>query len=127
MIAPELQAMLAKARENHKAAILLLNNDFPEIAASRAYYAMFYTAETLLLSRNLTFSSHSAVIAAFGREFAKTGLLDPRFHRELIDAQDLRHSGDYGSGPQASAGQVQEMLQWAAEFITAAESFLRRE
>jgi len=36
--------------------------------------------ETLLLSKGLTFSSHSAVIAAYGKGFAKTGLLDPKFH-----------------------------------------------
>jgi uncharacterized protein (UPF0332 family) len=38
------------------------------------------------------------VISAFGREFSKPGLLDPKFHRWLIDAQDLRNIGDYGVG-----------------------------
>ena len=47
---------------------------------------MFYLAQVLLLSRGLSFSSHAAVIAAFSKEFAKTGVLDVRFHRCLIDA-----------------------------------------
>jgi uncharacterized protein (UPF0332 family) len=64
--------LLEKAKENIKAAELLLSQGFEEISASRAYYAMFYLAEALLHSRDLSFSSHSAVIAAFGKEFLKT-------------------------------------------------------
>ena len=48
-------------------------------ASSRAYYAMFYMAETLLLSTSLAYSKHSAVIAAVGREFAKAGVMPPEF------------------------------------------------
>jgi hypothetical protein len=46
--------------------MLRLSSDF---AASRAYSSLFYTAEALLLSRGLSYSSHPAVIASFGKEF----------------------------------------------------------
>jgi uncharacterized protein (UPF0332 family) len=85
---------------------------------------MFYIAQALLLSRGLSFSSHAAVIAAFGKEFVKTGDLDARFHRHLIDAQDARNIGDYGTGTSVSEAQVQELLGWAKEFLDAAESWL---
>jgi uncharacterized protein (UPF0332 family) len=42
-----------------------------DFAASRAYYSLFYIASALLLSRGLSFSSHSGVIANFGKEFAR--------------------------------------------------------
>ena len=67
---PDAQEFLQKARDNLAAAQLLQRERFWDICASRAYYAMFYTAEALLLERGLAYSSHSAVIAAFGREFA---------------------------------------------------------
>jgi len=121
---PEVRALLDKSAENLSAARLLLQNGFVAIAASRAYYAMFYVAEALLLARELVFSSHAAVVAAYGREFAKTQTLDPRFHRHLIDAEDLRHSGDYGEGPDVTREQVEQALQWAQDFIAAAEKFL---
>ncbi len=121
---PEVQELLDKAKENLGAARLLQQNGYTEIAASRIYYAMFYVAEALLLSRGLVFSSHSAVMAAYGREFAKTQTLEPRFHRHLIDAQDLRHSGDYGTGPAVTSEQVEQALQWTQEFVAAAEAFL---
>ncbi len=121
---PEVRALLDKASDNAKAARLLLENNYADIAASRVYYAMFYAAEALLLTRQQVFSSHSAVVAAFGREFAKTKDLDPTLHRYLISAQDLRQSSDYDTGPAVAREQVELALQQAQEFIAAAETFL---
>lgn len=58
---------------------------------------MFYAVEALFLSRGESYSKHSAVISAFGRDFVKTGMIESRFHRSLLDAFDLRNAGDYGS------------------------------
>ena len=66
---------IEKSNENIKAAELLLREGFFAIANTRAYYAMFYAAQALLETVNLSFSKHSAVIAAFGKEFIKTGKL----------------------------------------------------
>ena len=118
---PEVQALLTKSRDSLAAAELLQRENYLDFAASRAYYAMFYAAEALLLERGLSFSSHSAVIAAFGKEFSKTGALDARLHRQLIDAQDFRNLGDYGIGPQISAVQAADVLHWTGDFLAAAE------
>lgn len=45
-----------------------------DFAAARAYYAMFYAAETLLSKLGLDFAKHSGVITEFNRHFIKTGL-----------------------------------------------------
>ena len=55
---------------------------------------MFYAVEALMLDRDLSFSKHSAVIAAFGKKFVKTGIFDSRFHRSFLNAFDLRNEGD---------------------------------
>jgi len=62
-------------------------------------YAMFYVAEALLLSRGLAFSKHSAVIAAFGKEFAKEGVLPAELHAHLREASDARNVADYQRTP----------------------------
>lgn len=118
-------ALLRKGRTNLQAAQLLSEQGYADIAASRAYYAMFYAAEAVLLERGFSFSSHSAVIAAFGRELVKPGILPARLHRYLIDAQDLRNLADYGIAPSATAEQISEMLSWAFEFLAEAERLLR--
>lgn len=124
---PEIQALLDKAWRSLDAAKLLRENDNHDFSVSRAYYAMFYVAEALLLSLNQSYSSHSATIGAYGREYAKTGLLDPKFHRWLIVSQSLRATGDYGTEEEITPEQSDELCLWAEEFIKAAEIYLRIE
>ena len=121
---PETEALLQKACSSVQAAATLRREGYLDFAASRLYYAMFYATEALLVDRGLSFSSHSAVIAAFGREFAKTGILEPRFHRYLIDAQDLRNQGDYGIGVGITEDQIGDLWHWAQEFLMVAEAVL---
>lgn len=87
---------------------------------------MFYIAEALLLERGLAYSSHSAVIANFGKEYAKTGILHSNFHNYLIKSQDRRNIGDYAIGEHLTDDEVREMIKWAKEFMLAAKSFLKQ-
>jgi uncharacterized protein (UPF0332 family) len=82
----ETKALLEKAKQSIQAAANLRRDGFLDFAASRAYYAMFYIAQALLIEQGLSYSSHSAAISAFGKEFARTGRMDTRFHRYHIDA-----------------------------------------
>lgn len=124
-MSPETQALLHKADESYRAAVLLEREGFPDFAASRAYYAMLYIAEAFLLDLNMTYPSHSATIAAFGKEFAKTGKIDPKFHRYLIDAQGFRNQGDYGFGVGVTQEQTAKLIEWARNFITLGEQMLK--
>jgi uncharacterized protein (UPF0332 family) len=120
----ESQALLAKARQSIQAAENLKRDGFQDFAVSRAYYSMFYAAEALLLEQGLSYNSHTAVIGAFGKLFAKTGKIEPRFHRYLLDAQDTRNIGDYGIGPGVTTEQVEETLNRAEEFLQAVTTIL---
>ena len=120
----DFQKLLDKARESVAAANILVDQGFNDFAVSRSYYAMFYVAEVLLASLDKQYSSHGAVQAAYGREFAKTVKLDPKFHRWLIDSQDLRNIGDYGIEAHVSLEQAQATSRWAQEFIDCAETYL---
>lgn len=123
---PEIKALIEKAKRSQKAASKLFKGGDVDFAASRAYYSLFYTASALLLSRGLSFSSHSGVIANFGKEFARTGALNPKYHNYLIESQDRRNIGDYSLVAEVTEEQAQEMLEWANEFIQAAEDHLKQ-
>jgi uncharacterized protein (UPF0332 family) len=84
-----------KGRACYSGCPVLLEADETEFAAGRIYYAMLCVAEALLYEQGLVFRKHAAVHAANGREFAKPGLLDPKFHRWLLTAFDARLQGDY--------------------------------
>lgn len=88
-------ALLTKAERFIRSARLLANDGDFDSAASRLYYAMFYLAEAMLAARGASFSSHSAVISAFGQQFAKTKEFDPRYHRALLTGFSQRQLGDY--------------------------------
>jgi uncharacterized protein (UPF0332 family) len=120
---PEQQNLLQRARESLDAARLLLQQGYAGFAASRAYYTMFYVAEAFLLGQELSFSKHSAVIAAFGRQFTKTGQVPPEFHRYLIDATEVRHAGDYG-GKSVDSAEADLQIARAEQFLNLAERLI---
>jgi len=57
--------LVAKARDSIRGAELMARDGLYDFAVSRAYYAMFYAAEALLLGEGLQFSSHAAVSPDF--------------------------------------------------------------
>jgi uncharacterized protein (UPF0332 family) len=116
----EQRELLLKAQQSLEAAKLLLTNNYPDYATSRAYYSMFYIAEAFLEGEGLSFSKHSAVIAAFGREFAKPKRIPTEFHRFLIEAQELRTTGDYGQLNAITADQAAEQIDHAEQFLALA-------
>ena len=118
--------LLDKAQDSIEAADILLTNDKTDIAAGRAYYALFYIAEALLNEKGLQFSAHGDVIGAYGKEFSKTKLLDQKFHRWLIEGFDTRLIGDYHVDTKIEMDAVANMINQAREFFEAAQKYLEK-
>ncbi|OGI49862.1 MAG: hypothetical protein A3B81_04585 [Candidatus Muproteobacteria bacterium RIFCSPHIGHO2_02_FULL_65_16] len=123
---PETQKLLEKAGRAIRAAKNLLDNDDPDFAAGRAYYATFYIAEALLHERDLRSRKHSGVHSLFGETFAKTGAMDAKYHRWLLDAFDKRIQADYGFDVTLTRDDAAEMIAQAREFLDAARQMLER-
>lgn len=121
---PTQQGLLTQARRSLAAAKLMLESGFPEVSVSRAYYAMFYCAAALLEGEGIRFSSHAAVIGAFGKHFAKTGRLAPEFQRFLISAEKLRRDADYLVGQAVPVGAARAQIDRAEQFLAATEALL---
>ena len=117
----ESRRLLDKAARAIRAAETLLREGDPDFAAGRAYYAMFYAAEALLFERGLQFRKHGAVHGAFGEHLVRSGILDTRFHRWLLDAFDVRIQGDYGVDAVVSLEEARDMIDQAGEFLREAE------
>ena len=124
-VAEEINGMLAKARRYLASAELLRQAGDFDSAVSRLYYSMFYGAEALLLSQEKTFSSHRAVIAAFGETFVKSGLLPKEMHHWLHRAFEKRQISDYEFMSGISETDVMDLQEKAAEFMKRAEAFLQ--
>ena len=117
----EQQFLVQKAQDSLRAAKILTSENLHDFAASRAYYAMFYIAEAFLIGEDLSFSKHSAVISKFGELFARTGKIDPKFHRYLIDAEQIRLKGDYDRSERLNAEDAKLLIERSQKFLELAE------
>jgi uncharacterized protein (UPF0332 family) len=118
------QALLEKAARSIHAAKTLLDKGDPDFAVSRAYYGMFYAAEAVLLSKGFRFQRHGSVHAAFGEHFVKTGLLDAKLHRWLLDAFDQRILGDYGTEAAMTVEDAKQVIDHGRAFVDEVRQYL---
>jgi uncharacterized protein (UPF0332 family) len=124
MSAQEIAAYLDAAAEALGDSDALLARGSFRSAASRGYYAMFYCASALLLTKGMAFSRHGSVLSAFGREFAKTGLLDRKFHLYAREAFDTRQVSDYQISRRISKETAELAVRRASEFLDATRAYL---
>ncbi len=121
------QKLLDKSLDVLEAAEALLTIGKIDVAAGRAYYSMMHAAEALLFEeKDLSFNTHGDIHGAYGQYFAKTKLLDPKYHRWLLDACDQRIVGDYGVSSGLDKELVSEMIGQAHEFLQATKSYLNK-
>jgi uncharacterized protein (UPF0332 family) len=87
---------------------------------------MFYAARALTVKEGHDLSKHSAVIAAFGRDFVATGRLPSELHQYLRDAFDDRNAADYRIMPRPAQDTAEEDITHAEEFVAAVEQYLQQ-
>jgi len=122
----KIEALLQRAYDSLGSAKLLLDNDYYDSSISRSYYAMFYAAEALLLTKNLKFSSHKSVISLFGEHFVRSGIFPSELGRDLSKAFDERLTGDYGFKSMMTKETAETAIKRAGNFAGTIEEYLVR-
>ncbi len=114
----EVRELFAKTQRSLRAAERLLRDGDYDFAVSRAYYAMFYAACALLLTRNVRRTKHAGVLGAFNAEFIQTGELPRDLFAVFRAGFEDRAEGDDGltmiSQDQAASG-----IEGARQFVDA--------
>jgi uncharacterized protein (UPF0332 family) len=90
-----IEAYLARSREDIDTAKLLYENGRYKVALTRAYYAIFYAASAMLLSKGIKRSKHSGVQSAFRQFFIKPGIIEKEYSDIYGAARDARELSDY--------------------------------
>lgn len=121
----EIKGLIARAKRYMKSARLLIKDGDYESAVSRVYYAMFYCVEALLLTKGLSFSSHKAVISAFGQHFVKTDVFSKEMSKSLTRAFEKRQFSDYEYTFVITNEDAEEILKEGKAFIASVVSFLK--
>jgi len=123
----EITEIIKKAKRSLKAAQKLYEDGEYDFSTSRAYYTMFYMAEAVLLTKDLSFSKHSGVISAFGQHFVKSEIFDKKYQKMLSEAFEIRNIGDYSFSRKISKEEFERIFKNAEEFLMETEKFLKRD
>lgn len=93
---------------------------------SRAYYAMFFAARALLLSRGLNARTHSGLVGLLYEHFVRAGPLERDVAGLLPSAMAARHEADYGFPDTATEEEARETIADAQRFLARARDLLQR-
>jgi len=126
MALPEIPLYLDRAHRDLQAAESNLRQGFYAVAVTRGYYAMFYAASALLVSKGISRSRHSGVLSAFAEHFVKVGLIETEYAKVLGHAFDSRLDSDYDITFTTERALAEEVLQDAQRFVDRAEEYLRQ-
>ena len=123
-ITSEVRKLIEKSEHAVEVAETLFNQDYISDAVSKTYYAMFYAAQALLKSEGIEVIKHSAVESALGYFFAKTGRLDPKYHKMFINARKIREIADYDIQEEIVEPVANLKLKEGKEFIVVVKQML---
>jgi uncharacterized protein (UPF0332 family) len=120
----KIHKLLAKGKRATVAAKMLLKEGNEDFSVARAYYAAFYAAEALLLSKNLAASKHSGVLSLLFEHFIKTNKIPKSYHQDLHRLFEMRQKGDYWVDFEISVSETKEAIKMAKAFVEMAERML---
>jgi uncharacterized protein len=121
-------AYLDKARRALSSAHALLQAGDAEGACNRACYAMFDAAHSALWAcgareEGAVVKTHGGLVAAFGENVVKTGLIAPEHGRALAHALKTRLLADY-TADAPDLGEAKEIIVLSEAFVRAAIEFV---
>ena len=87
---------------------------------------MFYIAEALLLTKDVSYSKHSGVLSGFWEHFVKNGTFSRELHKSFHQAFDERNVGDYGYDIVVPKAKARKLLENAHSFLESGIKYLKQ-
>ncbi|MCD7741019.1 MAG: HEPN domain-containing protein [Ruminococcus sp.] len=107
---------MERSEENLKASKLLLDNGLFKDSLGRSYYAMFSATRAILALDAVDFSKHAGVISYFQKEYVKTGKVDIKYSKYLMNAFQIRNHADYADYYIVTKEDAKKQYERAKEF-----------
>ena len=115
---------LQKAKETFAEISVLIENNLYRNAASRLYYACFYSAIALLINENYESKTHSGVKTLLGLHFFKENRIDKSFSLFYERLFNLRQTGDYEDWVFIDEEDVLPLIEPVEQFIETIEKLI---
>lgn len=87
------------------------------IAANRLYYALYYAASALLISKGIPTKTHSGLLTQISLHLVRTGMLAINDGKLLKVMFELRHEGDYEDFIEVTQEDIQEYTPRVRELV----------
>ena len=111
-------ALWEQAVENLNAAQLCRQNGFYRVAISRAYYAVKYAAEAVLLHlQQIQIKTHKRLRSEFGLHIVKAGYVCSKWGSEIGKLYTLRKRADYYSAARIDSMMADDVYDRAKDFL----------
>ena len=120
----QISIMLDKAKGSLKSSLKDIEEGNYDFASSRAYYAVFYAMQSVLLTQGLTFSKHQGVISAFNQHFVKTGIFPTEFGNYINRLFNSRLISDYDFVSNIDEREARENLRLAELILSSIIKYL---
>lgn len=111
------------AKDDLKAARILLEAEEYKSANNRAYYAIFHSINAIHALRGNAFKRHKDAIANFNKEYVKTEIFPREMGRKIGESEEIRHASDYDDFYIASRDEAERQVAVADEFIQMVEKY----
>ena len=83
------------AKEDLRAARILLENKEYRGANNRAYYAIFRVINAVHALDGQAYKKHKDAISNFNKNYVKTEIFDRSLGRKIAEAEEIRRASDY--------------------------------
>ncbi|MFQ5974718.1 MAG: HEPN domain-containing protein [Candidatus Hydrothermarchaeales archaeon] len=113
----EAHLLLEEAESKLRSAMILYEKGEYGDAISRAYYSMHYSARALLSTKNIFPKTHKGVIAQFGLEFVKKGVVEDYYVKIISTARESRERADYGIGYEFTEEEAEDIIHDADRLL----------
>lgn len=118
---------ISRAFETIKEAEAMISNKFWNASVNRIYYSCFYAVSGLLLTKNISPSTHKGVRQMFGLHFVQNGVVSKEMAKYYNDLFDRRQSGDYDDFILFNEETSEKLLKKAKEFVSMIDSIIKNE
>ena len=115
---------MEKAHKTYQQAVASIPLGFWEMTANRLYYAVYYAASALLLSKGLSVQTHNGIVQMLGLHFVKTDKLSRENGTLYGRLFSLRQTGDYGDTFDLTQEDVEPLVEPAKEVIETVEKLI---
>ena len=89
------QYRMETAKDDLRAAKILLDAGEYKAANNRAYYAIFHAINAVHAIAGNGYKRHKDAIANFNKEYVKTEIFPREIGRRMAEAEEIRHASDY--------------------------------